>query len=144
MLLSPSAFIDGFKNYVFNIESVSIDADWWDELYDYLLLHMPTEVGWWKETDVELKVNNFYIRKITPATPPATTSTEGKEDGNSSDTSSSNTKTSGKPETAISSIEEVKTKITQSNLPTPALKWILVQILDNFPETADIINENLG
>lgn len=144
LLLSPSAFIDGFKNYVFNIESVSIDADWWDELYDYLLLHMPTEVGWWKETDVELKVNNFYIRKITPATPPATTSTEGKEDGNSSDTSSSNTKTSGKPETAISSIEEVKTKITQSNLPTPALKWILVQILDNFPETADIINENLG
>jgi len=41
-------------------------------------------------------------------------------------------------------VNAVRNKITQANLPTPALKWVLVQVLDNFPETADLINDNLG
>jgi hypothetical protein len=130
LLLSKDTFEKGFRNFVNGIESVTIENDWWNELSKYLSERMGEEIGWWKETDVESKVKDFYIKKMQPTPQPSGTTPVPP--------------TVPKPAVPIDKVNAVKNKITQANLPTPALKWVLVQVLDNFPETADLINENLG
>ena len=48
-----------------------------------------------------------------------------------------------KPTVHTEKLNHVRNKITQANVPITSYKWILVRILERFPETADIINENL-
>lgn len=140
ILLSPIAFEEGFKNYINKIESVTIENEWWCELLKYLEERMQGEIGWWKETDVESKVKDFYIKKMTPvAQPDNQPTTPNREETNTNSLLNS-------PKSVIvkEKVDTVRNRITQASLPNPALKWILVQVLDNFPETADIINDNLG
>ncbi len=132
LLLSKDTFEKGFRTFVNGIESVTIENDWWNELSKYLSERMGEEIGWWKEADVESKVKDFYIKKMTPAPQPNPQPTQPSI-GNP-----------GKVPVPTDKVNAVRNKITQANLPTPALKWVLVQVLDNFPETVDLINDNLG
>lgn len=136
LLLSKDSFEKGFRNFILGIEPVSIKEDWWNELSKYLSERMQGEIGWWKEADVESKVKDFYIKKMTPVSQPDTQRDQEP-----------NKKPIPQPIpenfVSIDKVNEVRNKITQANLPTPALKWILVQVLDRFPETADVINDNL-
>ena len=136
-LLSKDTFEKGFRNFVERIESVTIEHEWWNELSKYLSERMGEEIGWWKETDVESKVKDFYIKKMTIVSQPNSQSTPSSVD---------NPVPQPAPKIFIQTdkVNAVRNKITQANLPTPALKWVLVQVLDNFPETADLINDNLG
>jgi uncharacterized protein (UPF0333 family) len=136
LLLSKESFEKGFKDFVNGIEFVTIDNDWWIELSNYLSERMQGEIGWWKEADVESKVKDFYIKKMTPAPQPGKQSDPKTFDNPAPQPTPTNSFFSDKFNT-------VRNKITQANLSTPALKWILVQILDNFPQTADLINDNL-
>lgn len=136
LLLSKDTFEKGFRTFVNGIESVTIENDWWNELSKYLSERMGEEIGWWKEADVESKVKDFYIKKMTPAPQPNPQPTPQPSD--------SPVPTTPKTPVPTDRVNAVRNKITQANLPTPALKWVLVQVLDNFPETADLINENLG
>jgi hypothetical protein len=133
ILLNTASFEEGFKTFIQNIESVSIENDWWDELKEYLNQRMQSEIGFWKESDVESKVKDFYIQKTrkpdpkpeavppqnpipTPQSPPLTISVER--------------------------VNRAKSKvINASNI--SALKNVLLQILEKFPQVADIIDENL-
>ena len=138
LLLTSTAFENGFRNFINKIESVKIENDWWNDLSKYLSERMPNEIGWWKESDVESKVKDFYIKKVSPAPQPKPYPQPENPDKPSIVV---------EPQQPLVSKEKVNTvrnRITQANLPTPALKWVLVQVLDNFPETADLINENLG
>lgn len=137
LLLSKDTFEKGFRNFVNGIESIIIENDWWNELSKYLSERMGEEIGWWKEADVESKVKDFYIKKMTPAPQPNPQPTPQP-------IGTPIPPTTPKIPVPTDKVNAVRNKITQANLPTPALKWVLVQILDNFPETADLINENLG
>jgi hypothetical protein len=137
LLLSKETFEKGFRNFVNEIESVTIENDWWYELSKYLSERMGEEIGWWKEADVESKVKDFYIKKMTPTPQPNPQPT--LQPG-----STPILPTTPNIPVPTDKVNAVRNKITQANLPTPALKWVLVQVLDNFPETADLINENLG
>lgn len=134
LLLSPNIFEKGFKNYINGVETVKIDDTWWSELSMYLSERLPGEIGFWKEADVASKVKDFYIKKITPTSVAEPTSVP-----------SPGTPVQPTVVQPVSQerIHKVRNKITQANLPTPALKWILVQVLEKFPETVDVINENL-
>jgi organic radical activating enzyme len=136
LLLSKDTFEKGFRTFVNGIESVTIENNWWDELSKYLSERMGEEIGWWKEADVESKIKDFYIRKMTPA-PQFNPKLTSQSSGNLIIQSTIEVPVS------IDKVNEVRNKITQTNLPTPALKWVLVQVLDNFPQTADLIKENL-
>jgi hypothetical protein len=119
LLLNKDTFEKGFRDFINEIETVTIENDWWNELSKYLSECMGEEIGWWKEADVESKVKDFYIKKMTPASQPNTPAPTDK-------------------------VNAVRNKIIQANLATSTLKRILVQILDNFPETVDLIDKNLG
>jgi hypothetical protein len=143
LLLNPTSFETGFKNFINKIESITIENDWWEELMKYLTQRMQSEIGWWKESDIESKVKDFYIKKVTPAPQPKPYQPQSNQE-NTSSVAEPSLADAKQPVVAQEKVNSVRNKITQANLPTPALKWVLVQVLDNFPETADLINENLG
>jgi hypothetical protein len=93
------------------------------------------EVGYWKESDVESKVKDFYINKTRPVEPQPPIPPPNGDDLPG--------ETPKKPPVPSDKLNYVRNKITQANLPTTSYKWILVRVLEKFPETADIINENL-
>jgi len=146
LLINKSGFKEGFKNYIGKIESVNIENDWWYELTEYLSQRMPNEIGWWKESDVESKVKDYYIQKTRPTTQITTPILKPVEETSLSSNNNNNNLVVNEPIAKPFNSEKantVKIKLTQANMPTPALKWILVQVLENFPETADIIDSNL-
>jgi len=146
LLLTPNAFEIGFKNYINKIEPTIVENNWWEDLLNNLS-QMPSEIGFWKETDVENRVLRFVNEKNRPQ-PPKTENenivSDIIETYKTKENVSSETAKVDKPVVPQEKINTVRNRITQANLPTPALKWVLVQVLDNFPETADLINDNLG
>jgi len=141
LLATSNAFEEGFTNFVNQTEDVKIEMSWWKELADYFSERMQPEIGFWKEEDVKDKVKSFYIQKIKP-----------KEDVQNPQTPLAQPKIVGtlNPNGAIIQtppsdvkIKTVEAKIKSANLPSPALKYILLQILEKYPITADVINESL-
>jgi hypothetical protein len=135
LLLTSTAFEEGFSNFVSQTEGVKIELSWWNELNNYLKT-LPKDIGFWEEVDVRDKVKSFYISKLKPSAtqqPPSTTQ------ANLTPTPDNTLQSPVSEE----KVKLVKTKISQANLPTPALKYILLQILEKYPITADLINENM-
>jgi hypothetical protein len=140
LLLNPMAFESGFRNYINTIESIIAENNWWDDLSIYLSERMQPEIGYWKEADVENSVLRFVNEKNRkkeekPTYPQPTPSTDN-----------------GVAEPLIKTIlsnhtekaKNVVTRVSQANLQSVQLKLILIEVLNNFPETADLINDNLG
>lgn len=133
-LLNTSAFEEGFKSFIQNIESVTIENDWWNELKEYLTQRMQGEIGFWKENDVESKIKDFYIQKTRKPEPKP----EPTPQPNPVPASPS------QPITSIEKVSRARNKVANaSNTSSIALKNVLLQILEKFPQTADIIDENL-
>jgi len=133
-LLNSTAFEEGFKAFIQYIESVDIEDDWWNELKDYLNQRMQGEIGFWKENDVESKVKDFYIQKTRKPEKPETLPP-------SQDFPVPPTPT---PVVLSEKISRAKKKVANaSNASSIILKNVLLQILEKYPETADIIDENL-
>lgn len=132
LLSRDGTFESGFRNFVKGIESVDIKKEWWGELLEYLSEHMAEEIGLWREDGVASKVKDFYIKEVKPTHP-----TNPKHPQPTTPLSQPATKASS------DRVDEVINKVTRANLQTPALKWVLVQVLKHFPETAEVINDNL-
>lgn len=138
LLATSNAFEEGFINFVNQTDDVKIEMSWWKEITNYFSEKLPPEIGFWKEDDVKDKVKSFYISKLKPKDelqpPPAQPKVVGtlNPNGTVSQTPPSDMK-----------IKMVEAKIKSANIPTPALKYILLQILEKYPITADIINESL-
>jgi hypothetical protein len=144
LLLNPTAFESGFKKFINEIDATIADNNWWDDLRNNLL-QMPSEIGFWKETDVENRVLRFVNEKNKPQQP-----TKPENDSTVSDiigVYKTNENVSSETEKSVTSTEKAKnivTKVSQANLQSVQLKLILIEVLNNFPETADLINDNLG
>lgn len=133
-LLNNSAFEEGFKKFIQEIESVSIEDNWWSELKEYLNQKLQSEIGFWKESDVESKVKDFYIQKTRKPEPKPIDNPQPSPE----------LLNQPAPVVTIQKISRVKDKIAKaSNFSPIVLKNVLLQVLDKFPETVDIIDENL-
>lgn len=131
ILLNSSAFEEGFK--IFVQSKVGIQEEWWNELKEYLYQNLQGEIGFWKESDVENAVLRFHITKTKKPEPPQ------------SQTELQLPKLSEpQPSETSEKINRVKDKVSKASNTSPIiLKNILLQILEKFPQTADIIDENL-
>jgi hypothetical protein len=131
ILLNSSAFEEGFK--IFVQSKVGIQEEWWNELKEYLYQNLQGEIGFWKESDVENAVLRFHITKTKKPEPPQ------------SQTELQLPKLSEpQPSETSEKVNRVKYKVARiSNTSSIILKNILLQILEKFPQTADIIDENL-
>jgi hypothetical protein len=137
LLATSNSFEEGFSNFVNQTEDVKIKSSWWQELTDYFSEKMQPEIGFWKEEDVKDKVKSFYILKLKSQEEPHMPQQPkivGTQNSNANIT---------QPPPNDKKIKMVEAKIKSANIPTPALKYILLQILEKYPVTADIINESL-
>lgn len=131
ILLNSTAFEEGFK--IFVQSKVGIQEEWWNELKEYLYHNLQGEIGFWKESDVENAVLRFHITKTKKTEPP-----QQPIEVQLSKLSEP------QPEETSEKINRVKDKVAKvSNTSPIILKNILLQILEKFPQTADIIDENL-
>ncbi len=138
LLATSNAFEEGFTNFVNQTEDVKIEMSWWKEITNYFSEKLPPEIGFWKEDDVKDKVKSFYISKLKPKEELQTPLVQPKVVG----TLNPNGTISQTPPSDIK-IKLVEAKIKSANVPTPALKYILLQVLEKYPITADVINESL-
>ena len=138
LLATSNAFEEGFNNFVNQTEDVKIEMSWWKEITNYFSEKLPPEIGFWKEDDVKDKVKSFYISKLKPKEELQTQLAQPKVVG----TLNPNGTISQTPPSDMK-IKMVEAKIKSANIPTPALKYILLQILEKYPITADVINESL-
>jgi len=147
LLANKNSFEEGFIEFVNKTDNVKIEYSWWKELNDYFKEKLQAEIGFWKEEDVKDKVKDFYIKKITPKpelkTPlqPPQPPTESKVVETIKSDNGTITTTSQTNSTKVKMVED---KIKSANLPVPALKYVLLKVLEEYPITADLINENLG
>ena len=142
LLVSKNAFEEGFSEFVNKTDNVKMEISWWKELSEYFKEKLPPEIGFWKEDDVKDKIKDFYIQKITPKPnpDPQPQITQPKVVG----TLNSNGTISSDSQPNPMKVKMVEAKIKSANLPTPALKYVLLKVLEEFPITADLINDNLG
>jgi hypothetical protein len=131
ILLQQTNFDVGFRNFVRQVES-RFQESWWDELLSYLSQILPPEIGKsWKEDDVEKAVLRFYGNKIAPPAPLPTVSP------------SPTIHTQISEPVFVEKVSRIRNKINNASYSVPALKYILLQVLEKFPQVADIIDENL-
>ncbi len=135
VLLNNNTFEEGFKNFVQKIQSVIIDDNWWGELKEYLIKKLHGEIGRWQESDVKEMAMSFYIEKTRKPEPHPVSTTQPTMPPVS------------QPLPAPASVEKVsrvKEKVAKASNSSPVvLKNVLLAVLEEFPQTADIIDENL-
>lgn len=129
----PNSFLfeEGFK--IFVKSKVDVEEEWWNELKEYIYHNLQGEIGFWKESDVENSVLRFHIAKTKkpelpqPPIPQPTTPLPIPE-----------------PKVTAEKVNRVKDKVAKASNTSPIIfKNVLLQILEKFPETADIIDENI-
>jgi len=145
LLANKNAFEEGFVEFVNKTEDVKIELSWWKELNEYFNEKLPSEIGFWKEDDVKDKVKSFYIHKLKPKdetsinqhpSPQVALKIVGTLNPNGTISTAS--------QPSPMKVKMVEAKIKSANLPTPALKYVLLKVLEEYPITADLINDNLG
>lgn len=130
--INPQNFEDGFKYFIKDKSAIDIQDDWWAELKDFFNQTLQ-ESGRWQELEVIQTANRFYLEKTrkpdpvpdsNPLLPTPTPSTVLAVTGEG--------------------LSRAKNKIVNaSDSSSRALKNVLLQILEKFPQTAEIIDENL-
>jgi len=132
--INPQNFEEGFKYFIKEKSAIDIQDDWWDELKNFLNSTLQGEIGRWQELDVLQAANKFYqdkTRKPDPQPEPIPQPIPGNN-----------------PQpiltVEVEKISRAKNKIANaSDSSSNALKNVLLQILEKFPQTAEIIDDNL-
>ena len=131
LLLNTAAFEEGFK--IFVQSKIEMEEEWRDELKEYLYHNLQGEIGFWKESDVENSVLRFHIAKTKKPEPPQPPIPQPPTP-----------LPIPEPKVTAEKVNRVKDKVAKASNTSPIiLKNVLLQILEKFPETADIIDENI-
>ena len=133
LLTTVDNYTEGFRRFVHSIEGVEIKEEWHDELMESLRKNLPSEPFFWKQTEVENRVQRFYIDKIKPAPQPSPAQPEP------------NTRVVYTPvvPAPLPQTGQVKQRITQSSMNQQQLKLLLVELLNSYPQIADFLDKNL-
>ena len=130
----------GFINFVDSIEGVRIEKAWWNEMLEKLS-QLPSEIAFRKESDVEKAIYQFYIRKTS-----GNSRKNGEGDngsGNSKDGNNSGTDGDSNNENKTSTtdiVRQAKEKIKTTNMPNTMWQMAILNLLEQYPETADFFN----
>lgn len=133
MLTKASNYREGFVNFINDIKDVELKEEWWDELEEELS-HLQSEIAFRREEDVKNCVMSFYINKIKPTTPPPATVASESQPGISPANSPS----------TDDDIKKAKTLVKESTITQMMWKSFVLEIIDEYPQTAKFISEYLG
>lgn len=134
LLTGKENYTEGFDQFIGSLD-VEIKEEWHEELMKELKESLPGEIAFWKETDVENRVQKFYIKKINP-TPTHGSSTPVRF------------ASSVKPNSSLSSepnksTKKIKQRIEETSWTVSGWQQFLIKLLDAHPEIVDYLDENL-
>ena len=109
--------------FVDSIEGIKIDKAWWNEMLEKIN-QLPKETAYRKQSDVEKVIYKFYINKVTP-TPP--------QPGPNPPTPP----TPPTPSTVEDDVKEAKDKIKTTKMPNTMWQMAILNLIDEYPETAE-------
>ena len=123
LLTQKENYEKGFMAFVDSIEGIKIDKAWWNEMLEKIN-QLPKETAYRKQSDVEKVIYKFYINKVTP-TPP--------QPGPNPPTPP----TPPTPSTVEDDVKEAKDKIKTTNMPNTMWQMAILNLIDEYPETAE-------
>jgi hypothetical protein len=128
--INPQNFEEGFKYFIKDKSAIDIQDDWWTELKDFFNQTLQ-ESGRWQELEVIQTANRFYQNKTHKPDPQPNPISQLVSD-------------TPQPATTVQ-IERVSRAKNKVDKPSNASKLpkVLNEILEKFPQTADIIDKNL-
>ncbi len=128
----------GFINFVDSIEGVKIEKAWWNEMLEKLS-QLPSEIAFRKESDVEKAIYQFYIRKTSGNG--GQKGDDGSGNGENSNNSGNDGDSSNENKTSKTDIvKQAKEKIKTTNMPNTMWQMAILNLLEQYPETADFFN----
>lgn len=130
----------GFVNFVDSIEDIKIEKAWWREMLEKLS-QLPSEIAFRKESDVEKAIYQFYIRKTSD-----NGGLSGEDGGDRSNSGGGNSYgndggSNGENKTSRTDIiKQAKEKIKTTNMPNTMWQMAILNLLEQYPETAEFFN----
>jgi hypothetical protein len=130
--INPLNFEEGFRYFIKDKSAIDIQDDWWTELENFFNQTLQ-ESGRWQELEALQAANRFYQEKKRNLDPqPEPTQQPIPQLQLTS------------PVSTVEKVSRAKYKVANaSNNSSITLKNVLLQILEKFPQTADIIDDNL-
>ena len=137
-LTNAANYEKGFVNFVDSIEGIKIEKAWWNEMLEKLS-QLPSEIAFRKESDVEKAIYQFYIRKTSG------NSGQGGENGDDNDNNGGDGNSGGNDgdnnsETKADIVKQAKEKIKTTNMPNTMWQMAILNLLEQYPETAEFFN----
>lgn len=132
LFIKPDNYIDGFYAFLKSIEDVDIKTEWMDELNTHLANYLPSEIAFWKEADVRSQVMSFYLKKTRIVDP------------NPVDPNPIDPTPTPDPVIAEDIIEQAKGNIHKAVMPNMFWQKLMLDLLEEYPEIAPFIKDNLN
>lgn len=135
LLTQKENYEKGFIAFVEAIGGIKIEKAWWNEMLAKIN-QLPSEIAFRKESDVEKTILQFYIQKTQGGT--GSGNGGGSETGTGTGSGNNTGKTgSNGGESNTDVIKEAKDKIKTTNMPNTMWQMAILNLLDEFPETAE-------
>jgi hypothetical protein len=130
---------EGFMNYLLKIDNTNEAFNKMDEVFDYLKSSLQTEIGYWKESEVEAKVLRWMLTSKQQTPQPYNGVLQDTSTGYGSQSTWS---TSGMSAFDIVK-KNAKDRIKNSNAGEQKLKEVLMNLIDQFPDIITVIESEL-
>ncbi|MCD8290137.1 MAG: hypothetical protein LUC91_01385 [Prevotella sp.] len=137
LLTDAGNYEKGFVAFVEQIEGIKIEKSWWKEMLDNLSL--PVEIGFHKESDVEKAIYQFYIKKTAENGSGGDKGGDNSVEGGNRKGSSDNDLGKTTPP-QVDIIKQAKEKVKATNMPNTMWQMAILNLLEQYPETADFFN----
>ena len=148
ILSDVHSYEEGFDAFLDGIKNIDIKQEWREELMKEIAYGLPSEIAFWKESDVQIQVMQYYLSKTQPA------HNEGKPDKNIPTDNTANSTTNvtdhststrnTTPTTPENPDAKRQAKNKIRNMERSNVQWqmMMLELLNSHPEIADYINKN--
>ena len=137
-------YVDGFKRYLSTVDNSGVVLEHYDDLMDYLKSALQTEMGYWKESEVEAKVLRWLLNSQKPD------NEQQRSDSNTNtlnEPSASYGSSSSRNNNGLSAFEiskkNVKEKVRKTRIGEDRLKDIIVDLIDRYPDIIPVIESEI-
>lgn len=131
---------EGFMNYLLKIDNTNEAFNKMDDVFEYLKSSLQTEIGYWKESEVEAKVYKWMLASKQQPTPaPANVLQDHPVSGYGPKPTWSTTGMS-----AFDIVKKnAKERVKNSGAGEQKLKEVLMSLIDQFPDIITVIESEL-
>lgn len=148
ILSDVHSYEEGFDAFLDGIKNIDIKQEWREELMKEIAYGLPSEIAFWKESDVQIQVMQYYLSKTQPAPKVEKPNTNIPTESTTSPTIDPVNPTTPAIDTTSPVHEnpdakrQAKNKIRNLEMSNVQWQMMMLELLNSHPEIADYINQN--